>query len=354
LFIVGIIGFDAALFYLGIIEQTGITELIIFGLIAGILILGSILLHELMHSIVAQHNGLPVLEIELFIFGGVSKITEEPKSPGTEFKIAVVGPTTSILLGMGLIGLSFINIPYVPVLLMLIYVGVVNVGLGLFNLVPAFPMDGGRILRSLLWKRKKNMISATRTASRIGSFFGYIFMGIGLLQMFFLGNFSGLWMLFIGNYLNSNAKNSYIQAIYLESLSNLKTYEIMGGISPIIPYNTMLDEAIREYFLRFRRNHFLVALDDRIIGVIHMERVKNIPFENRSRMVVGDITEEILEIPSVKSNINGRDALALLSNSSKKTDLLVVMEEESSDIIGFLESEDFQRAISLTQLSSLS
>lgn len=338
---------------MNIIDQAVITELIIFGLIAGFSILGSILLHELMHSIVAQRQGIPVLEIELFIFGGVSKITDEPKSPGTEFKIAVVGPVTSILLGFELIGLSFINIPYAPVILMLIYIGIVNVGLGLFNLVPAFPMDGGRVLRSILWKRKNNMISATRTASRVGSFFGYVFMGIGLFQTLFLGIFSGLWMLFIGNFLNTNAKNSYIQACYLESLSNLRTYEIMGGISPIIQYNTKLDVAIREYFMRFRRNHFLVALNDRIVGVIHMERVKNIQFENRETMVAGDITEKIAEIPSIKSNMNGRDALAQLTNSQKKLDILVVTEEESSDIIGFIETEDFQRAISLIQNSTL-
>ena len=196
------------------------------------------------------------------------------------------------------------------------------------------------------------MISATRTASRIGSFFGYMFMGIGFLQMLFLGTFNGLWMLFVGNYLNINAKNSYIQALYLESLSNLKSYEIMGGISPIIQYNTALDVAIREYFMKFRRNHFLVALEDRIVGVIHMERVKNIPFENRSRMVAGDITEEIARIPSVKSNLSGRDALALLTNSRKKADLLVVTEEGSSDVIGFIEPEDFQRAISLNQYNN--
>ncbi len=332
-------------------EQTGITELIVFGLIAGFSILGSILLHELMHSIVAQRNGLPVLEIELFIFGGVSKITEEPKSPGAEFKIAAVGPATSILLGIGLVGLSYINILYIPVILMLVYIGVVNVGLGLFNLIPAFPMDGGRVLRSILWKRKKNMILATRTASRIGSFFGYIFMGVGLLQILFLGNFNGLWMLFIGNYLNSNAKNSYIQVLYLESLSNLKSYEIMGDVSPIIQYNTALDESIREYFMRFRRNHFLVALDERIVGVIHMERVKKIPFERRSNMIAGDLTEKIAAIPTVKSDLSCREALAKLTNSNEKADLLVVTDRESEDIIGFIEFKDFQRAISLNQIN---
>lgn len=344
-----IIGYDAAFLYASLFSQISFFELVLFGLISGIVILGSILLHELMHSIIAQRNGLPVKEIEMYIFGGVSKISGEPNSPGSEFRIAVVGPLTSIILGGILFGLTFLGIPNLFVNMLFFYSGIVNIGLGIFNFLPAFPMDGGRILRAFLWKRRENMISATKTASRVGAFVGYILMGIGIFQVLFQGSLGGLWLVFMGNMLHQNAKNSYIQTVYLNNLEQFKSHEIMGSAYPIVKYSMPLNEAISEFFMRFRRNHFLVSNEDKIVGVIHMEKVQQIPYIQREKLIVGDIMETLDKIPSVEGAENGHDAFTKLSNLQNKADMLIVREEESGDIIGFIEPEDFRKAMSFIQ-----
>jgi len=181
----------------------------ILGFIAAILLFASVLLHELAHSVVARARGLPVKNITLFIFGGVSNIEKEPGSPGIEFQMAVVGPLTSILIGVLAFALLFLLGQYSSALgAILWYLGIANILLGIFNLIPGFPLDGGRVLRSIVWKIDGNLPRATRIVTVVGQVIAYLFILVGI-WLFFVGYFiDGLWLGFIGWFLLSSAQSA--------------------------------------------------------------------------------------------------------------------------------------------------
>src|SRR5512136_2495245 len=168
------------------------------GLITSVLFFGSVLVHELMHSIVSQRQGIPVQSITLFIFGGVSQITSEPKQPKDEFRMAVVGPLSSLLIGGVLFGVYF-GLRHVDtfgaqfVTAIAYWLGYINLALGVFNLIPGFPLDGGRVLRSLIWWRSRNLKRATRIASNAGRAVGFIFIFVGIYFVFRGNWFNGIW-----------------------------------------------------------------------------------------------------------------------------------------------------------------
>src|SRR5579883_640744 len=166
--------------------------------IASLLLFLSVLLHELAHSLVARARGLPVKSITLFIFGGVSNLEEEPKSPGVEFQMAVVGPLTSLVIGAVSLGLGILigrDSPLVAAVLD--YLGAANLLLGAFNLIPGFPLDGGRVLRSIIWKATSSLRRATRSAALVGQFVAYLFILVGIWQFFTVDIVQGLWLGFI-------------------------------------------------------------------------------------------------------------------------------------------------------------
>ncbi|MFW9784562.1 MAG: site-2 protease family protein, partial [Candidatus Heimdallarchaeota archaeon] len=229
LLIVALVGFYASNFYSALTPGASIIEIVAVGIINGIIILLSILLHELSHSIIAQKFGLDVTEIELYLFGGVSKIEEEPRTPKSEALIAIVGPLSSLIMG-GLMLIGFFLPISIPAFLAvtLFYSGFSNIGLGIFNLLPAFPIDGGRVLRAFLWNRRKNLISATKSASRVGVGFGYGLMAFGLFQIFTSGLINGIWLMIMGSFLRSTARQSYVQTINEVTLSNIGVKEILS------------------------------------------------------------------------------------------------------------------------------
>src|SRR2546426_10702328 len=180
----------------------------IVGFISSILLFVSVLLHELAHSLVARRRGLPVKDITLFIFGGVSNIEQEPKDAGIEFQVAVVGPITSLLIG-AVCFLLQLPLRGTNSLLggILFYLAVTNILLGVFNLIPGFPLDGGRVLRSIVWKLTGNMRQATRIASLTGQVIAYLFILLGI-WIFFVGDIlDGIWFGFIGWFLLSAAQS---------------------------------------------------------------------------------------------------------------------------------------------------
>ncbi len=180
--------------------------------VAALLLFVSVLLHELAHSFVARARGLPVKNITLFIFGGVSNIQQEPTSPGVEFQVAVVGPVVSLLIGfvayLLMLPLRGSNSPLQGILF---YLGVTNILLGIFNLIPGFPLDGGRVLRSIVWKASGSLLRATRVATIVGQIIAYLFILLGI-WLFFGGNvLNGIWFGFIGWFLLSSAQSANSQ-----------------------------------------------------------------------------------------------------------------------------------------------
>ncbi|MBD3350556.1 MAG: hypothetical protein GF364_03620, partial [Candidatus Lokiarchaeota archaeon] len=330
LLIIILAGYSASSFYRLFIPESSILELIAFGLLSSLIILISILAHELMHSIISMKNGIDVKEIEFYFFGGVSKILDEPEDGTTEIKIAVVGPVTSLIIGGMLMGLSFFPLTNVFIGLTFFYLGFVNISLGLFNLLPAFPMDGGRVLRAILWNKRKDIISATRTATKVGRFIGASLIGWGFIQVFLFGALGGFWLVIMGSLLRQNATESYQQTKLIESLSYIKVDDIMNRLYPLISGDLTIAEAIFRYFMNYRRQHFLVEIDGDLAGILNLEKIKDIPMQRRKETYVRDIMQPIEGVPHIKQKIDGKQALKELRKHKGRSDLLLVESKENS------------------------
>ena len=355
LFIIALVGFYATSFYAAVIPGAPLFELITVGVINGLLILFSILFHELSHSIVAQRFGLNVSEIELYLFGGVSKIEEEPRTPKSEVLIAIVGPLSSLIFG-GFMMLMFILPLPIPTFLLvtLFYSGISNIGLGIFNLIPAFPIDGGRILRAFIWWRRKNVISATKTASKIGVGFGYGLMIFGVLQIFTSGLINGIWLIIMGSFLRSTAKQSYIQTLNELTLSNISVNEIIyiPQRNLEIPFDMLISDAVREYFIPYRKSYFPVFKGVGIVGIVHIEDIKRIPIGQRSKFIVGYVMRKLSEFPKISDDKTGKDAMKKLNQSAKPPHIIVVQGKDNEELIGFIGKEELISALKYWGLSA--
>ena len=216
----------------------------VIGIITCLLFFASVVAHELAHSLVGRANGIPIVSITLFIFGGVAEMTKEATRPDAELKMAAAGPITSLVAG-GLFGLLWVSIPNMAeaVADMILWLAAINGILAGFNLIPGFPLDGGRILRSLLWRFTGNYSRSTRIATRIGQGVGYLFIlgGISIivLRPFDLSWFEGVWVAFIGWFLGSAASASYRQLRWQESLPRFPTSEVATSECPPVPPDTL-------------------------------------------------------------------------------------------------------------------
>ncbi|MFW9951040.1 MAG: site-2 protease family protein, partial [Candidatus Thorarchaeota archaeon] len=333
--------------------NSSLIDLILVGIASGLIILFSILAHELMHSIVAQKYGLKVSEIELFLFGGASKIEEEPRTPKSEIIIALVGPLTSLAIG-GLFLLVLFLFPIglpVSIFVTLFYTGISNIGLGIFNLLPAFPIDGGRVLRAFLWYKRHDFISATKTASKIGSFFSYGLMVYGFIQILFLGFFNGFWLIIIGSFLNNQTKQSYLQALNEVTLSKINAKDLISMPMLEIPFSLTIDEALRYYFMVYKKSYFSVSKGGKIVGILHIEDIKKIPSYQRTEYIVGYAMRGVKNFPKIDENDNGKEAMKILMTMRTKPHLVAVQESGQDYILGFIGEDDLVSSLKFCQLN---
>jgi len=261
------------------------------GLITSVLFFGSVLVHELMHSIVSQRQGVPVQSITLFFLGGVSQITSEPKQPKDEFRMAIVGPLSSLLIGGIFFGIYFgwrnVDTFAVQFITAIAYwLGYINLFLGVFNLIPGFPLDGGRVLRSLIWWRSGNLKSATRIASTIGRAVGFILI-FGGIWFIFTGNWiNGILLALIGWFLESAAVGSYQQLLMQEMLKGHVASEVMSRDCAVIPPDTTIDQLVHGNVLASGRRCFPVVSDSQIMGMVTLHNIKAVPREQWSTETV--------------------------------------------------------------------
>ncbi|MFC1940840.1 site-2 protease family protein [Chloroflexota bacterium] len=212
----------------------------ITGIVTSLLFFASVVAHELAHSLVGRANGIPIKSITLFIFGGVAQMGKEATRPGAELKMAVAGPLCSLVLG-GFFGLLWLLLPSItePIATMILWLAVMNAALAAFNLIPGFPLDGGRVFRSLLWHFTGNYNHSTRIATRIGQGIGYLFIVGGiliiLLRPFGLSWFDGVWISFIGWFLESAASASYRQIRWQEASHTLTVSPVTPPDHPVAP-----------------------------------------------------------------------------------------------------------------------
>jgi Zn-dependent protease/CBS domain-containing protein len=263
----------------------------IVGAIAALLLFISVLLHELCHSIVAQARGLVVKSITLFIFGGVSNIAQETEDPQDEFLIAVVGPLSSLVLA-GLFWLGVLAVPNdaSPLGALLFYLMIVNLMLAIFNILPGFPLDGGRVLRAILWGATRSMERGTVIATTVGQAVAFLFIGYGIWLIFIEGNFvNGVWIGFIGWFLNSAAEAARRQVQVQEGFRGIKVANVMTPNPPFVSPALSVRELVEQYILRGGLRALPVVQDNQIVGLVTLTDIKHLPEPEWSNNSVGAI-----------------------------------------------------------------
>ncbi len=284
----------------------------VIGAIAALLLFASVLIHELSHSFVARARGLGVHSITLFIFGGVSNIKGEAEEPRDEFLISVVGPLTSFALAgvFWAVSQGFGDVS-TPAHAVVDYLAFVNLLLGAFNLLPGFPLDGGRVLRSIIWGLSGSLRRATQVASFVGQGFGFLLIFWGLFRLFggdFLG---GLWTAFIGWFLNNAAESSRGQQTLQENLRGVRIGQLMNPEPPVVSADTSVHAFVVEHVLRRGQRAVLVEDGGRLVGIASITDVKDLPQEQWAMTPVAAIMSRgPLKTISAEADLN--EALRLL------------------------------------------
>lgn len=275
----------------------------VVGFVATILFFASVVIHELSHSLMANRLGQEVRRITLFIFGGMAHLSREPRSARVEFLIAAVGPVTSLVLGgaFWIVARSIGGLGAAPLWVAVFrHLAFINVALAVFNLLPGFPLDGGRLLRSLLWMRTGDLRAATARAANWGSGIALGLMLLGVLQIFGGALVGGLWLIFIGMFLRGAAQASYHGVVVEQALRGATAGDLMVAEPVCIPGDTTVEQAIDEYFLRHGFGGFPVTEGGRIVGVVSLGEIKGCPKEERGRRRIGELmcpADERLRIP---------------------------------------------------------
>jgi Zn-dependent protease/CBS domain-containing protein len=295
----------------------------------------SIIIHELTHSLAARHYGMSMKGITLFIFGGVAQMEDEPPSPKAEFMMAIVGPLSSCLIGF----CSFLLYTLgkksgwpVTVNGVLNYLAWLNIVLAIFNLIPAFPLDGGRVLRSALWSWKKDIRWATGIAAQIGSGFGILLIIMGIVYII-SGNFvGGLWWFLIGLFLRSTAQMSYQQLLARNLFNAKKVNELMVKNPVTVPRSISLEEFIRDYVYKHHFQMYPVLSFGKLTGCISIRQLTSIPREEWAQYTVGAVALPCNEETTIGPEEDANKALAIM-NRTGNSRLLVVKGDQLEGII---------------------
>lgn len=297
------------------------------GFIATMLFFASILLHELSHSLTAVRLGLRIPEITLFIFGGVARLSDEPSNPKTELKIAIAGPAASLLLALLFWMVRNAMSGYASDLVVAVfdYLAWINVALAVFNLVPGYPLDGGRILRALVWWRTGSVAVATKLASDIGKGFAWALIILGGIQIFSGALIGGLWLLFIGMFLRGIAIGGYQEVMMKQALGGVHVSEVMIHNVVGVPSETPLDRLAEAYFLRYGFGGFPVVDGERPVGLIALGKIADVPPGEMKTTTVAKVMTPLSEEIQIQADATLVDALKKMTQSGNGR-LLVIQD----------------------------
>lgn len=286
----------------------------VVGALTSILFFASVLGHELAHSLIAIQQGEKVRRITLFILGGVAHLSEEPKEASKEFFMALVGPLTSFSIAV----ICYFLVPVLrpvsePVAASFRYLSFINMLLGIFNLLPGFPMDGGRVLRSIIWKFTGNLKKATGIASSVGQGFAYLFIVLGFLMMFKGLFVNGIWIMMVGWFLLRAAGQGYHQVIMREMLSAVRAEDLMERDIQSVPSDLTIQKLVDEFILKHRDRAFMVVDNGNIKGIVCLEDVKKLPRDQWPSARVSQIMTSREDLAAVSPNDDGNKVLAELA-----------------------------------------
>jgi Zn-dependent protease/CBS domain-containing protein len=315
------------------------------GAVVGLVFFASLLAHEMAHSVVARRLGIPVSSITLFIFGGSSNLTKDPESARQEVEIAVVGPLTSFVMA-AVFGAGYAVLVGTESDLSVIArdLAIFNVAIGVFNLIPAFPMDGGRLLRGLLKSSGRSNLDATRLATAVGEGFAVLFMAIGALALLFVDLVSGVWLLLIGNFMRGAAAESYQQVVLDKLIKNVPVSIVARGEVETVPPTLTLEELVHDYFLAGRGRCMPVVSGGELLGLIALSDVRKVPRESwPSRTVVGAMTP-LQQLETVGASDDVAAVLEIMA--AKRLNQVPVIDGrrlvgmvERSDVIAYIQTQ---------------
>jgi Zn-dependent protease/CBS domain-containing protein len=334
-------------------------------LAAALLFFASILAHELAHALAARAMNVSVRNIILFMFGGVSNIQREPRSPFGEFVIAIVGPLTSIILGvifmaLGLGSVALNNLRLMdpisalsqigPVGTIFVWLGSINVLIALFNLIPGFPLDGGRIVRSALWAVTGNLKKATRWASWMGQAVAWILIFAGISMLFgayvpVLGSgfVNGIWIMFIGWFLQNAAVQSYRRIVVEDILEDVSVKQMMDTDVPMVKASSSVQTLIDNYLMKTNHRAFVVSDDDKVVGLVTIDDIRKVKAEARSQTIIRSIMTPSEKLIVIAPEEGASDALQRLQSEDIRQ-LPVVTGDK---IVGLLRRKDIVRWLQL-------
>ncbi len=298
----------------------------------------TIIVHELSHAIVAKSHGLPVRSITLFALGGVAEIEKEARDARTEFWLGIVGPITSFVIGSiclaVLYGLGWKppNFPRTPLLAMLMWIGYINIMLAVFNMVPGFPLDGGRVLRAIVWWITKDAGRATRISAKLGQLVAFGFIIFGIYRFFNGAGIGGLWITFIGWFLLSASRESYAQVAITESLKGLRVRDVMSSDYPTVDSHANIQTLVDEHFLPMGRRCFFVSENGRIVGLVTPHEVREVERQRWPYKTVDEVMRPLDQLRTITLDTPVQKALEIMG-SEDLNQLPVVENDEVRGIL---------------------
>ena len=315
------------------------------GFLAAFLLLVSLTVHELAHSLVARRRGVAVDDITLWMFGGVSHIHDDWESPGTELRVAAAGPAATLVVAALLLGITFaLSSLGAPLLAVVIaqWLFAVNVLLLVFNLVPAFPLDGGRIVRGVIWKLKGNRRTATIAAARAGRAFAVLLMLLGVVDFFLTTDIGGIWLVFVGWFLDNAARREQQGELIRNSLTGVRVGEAMSPNPVLVPSWITVQLLMEQYLMRSQFTSFPThGLDGRIDGLVTLHNIRRVPPHQRSTRRASDVAVPIAQVPIAAPDDLLTDLLPRLGAQTEGRALVF----ENDQLVGIVSPRDIARVL---------
>lgn len=318
----------------------------VMGVAGAIIFFLSIVAHEFAHAMVARRFGMPMRGITLFVFGGVAEMDEEPPSARAELLMSVAGPATSVVIGiLFLAATALTTAAQAPKMVtsVLLYIGSTNIVLAIFNLIPAFPLDGGRVLRSILWWRSGNVRKATHRASQAGSVLGFILVIVGIFTAFTGNLITGIWWFLIGTFIRNAALASYQQLVVKQTLEGEPVSKFMKPDPVTVPRWISIEELVNEYVYRHHFSLYPVVDGERLTGCVTTRKIREVPRDEWDRQTVGSIAEACSETNTITPDADVMEALRRMSRN-KQSRLIVVTDGKP---VGILTLKDLLRFVAV-------
>lgn len=315
------------------------------GVLGALGLFASLIFHELAHAVVARRNNLKISGITLFVFGGVAHMEEEPQTARVEFLMAIAGPIASAVLAIGFFLLlrSGLLSGLETVVAVVTYLALINLVLAIFNMIPAFPLDGGRILRSLLWWWQGSLRKATRIASAFGAVLGLALMGLGVFTIVTGAFVAGMWQLLIGFFIYNAAGMSRMTTELREGLRDVPVARLMNAQPVAIPSRASVQEAVDDYFYRYHFKFFPVVEDGRPIGCVRLRNVSSVPREDWAHTPVTKIMDKLGPENTVTPQTGVFDALRQMTRSGNSR----VIVAENGKLLGVLTQRDIMNFMAI-------